>query len=162
MSRRRLLVALGVVGAAIATVAVTGVLRPERARPLPYIDVTESYPDLHYPKRALYVFRDRSKLNEHVAERTGKSGARLNRVKLPNIDFTRQMLVVVAMGARSSTGYALRVRGVERKGDTTMVRIREISPTTDEIVAPAITYPYLALVMPKQDGRTQLKLAGEG
>lgn len=158
---RRLLVALGLVAVSIVVIAVSDVLGPEHPRRLPFADVTKSYPDLHYPKRALYVFRSRSELDQHLAERTGKQGAQLGRPRLPRIDFGHQMLIVVAMGARSSTGYALKLRGIEREGNTTLVRVREISPTTSQIVAPAITYPYLALAVPKQDGRTQLRLSGE-
>lgn len=160
-NKRWLLVVLGLVGIGIAVVFVSGVLGPEQSRRLPVTDVTKGYPDLHYPKRALYVFRSRSELEQHLAERTGKQGPQLRRPRLPRVDFGHQMLIVVAMGARSSTGYALKLRGIEREDNTTLVRVREVSPTTSQIVAPAITYPYLALVVPRQGGRTQLRLSGE-
>lgn len=161
MRTRVALIALGLIGAAAVALAISGILAPSSTERLPFRNVTAQYPDLNYPKRALFVFRDRARLDEHLAERSGRLGPRPGEVKLPRVDFEREMLIVVAMGARSSTGYALRLRNVERKGNTTLVNVREISPTEKEIVAPAITYPYLALVGPRQDGRTQLRLSGE-
>jgi hypothetical protein len=50
-------------------------------------------------------------------------------------------VVLIASGARSSTGYALRVLSVTEHGDRVVVDIREETPTLDEPVTARLTYP---------------------
>ena len=60
---------------------------------------------------------------------------------LPAVDFSREMLVVVSMGTRSSGGYTIGIDGVRLLGDSLRVDITEQSPgptcgTTAALTAP--------------------------
>jgi PrcB C-terminal len=81
------------------------------------------------------------------------------RPKSPRIDFADHDAVVITVGPRSSTGYSLRVVRVTRSGNLDIL-VRERTPRLGEKVTPAITYPYLLLVVPKLDKHVSVHYAG--
>lgn len=119
-----------------------------------YKDVTSEYPDLRYEKTADFVFRSKAKLDKLVKAR---GSVVRGKAKLPNIDFNKRMLVVVAAGVRSSAGYRLKPVSVRADGDTTVVRVRELTPPPDSMAASVLTYPYLALSISKRPGPVKVK-----
>jgi hypothetical protein len=78
----------------------------------------------------------------------------------PTVDFTRDEVVVIALGPRSSTGYSLRiVRVVERRRGI-YVYAREQTPALGDPVTARVTYPYRALAMPSSGKSVYVKLQG--
>jgi hypothetical protein len=60
----------------------------------------------------------------------------------PSIDFSREMVVVAALGAHSAGGYSILVDGASVVDSTgTAVAIRSVSPGPDCIVTDAFTQP---------------------
>jgi PrcB C-terminal len=81
------------------------------------------------------------------------------RPKPPAIDFAKNDAVLIAVGPRSSTGYSLHVVRVTQSGNLDVL-VRERTPRLGEKVEPAITYPYLLLVVPKLDKHVSVKYVG--
>ncbi len=77
-------------------------------------------------------FRKRAYLEQYLA------GA-----PLPRIDFTRDEALLVAIGARSSTGYSARIESVSEERSRIVVRVREVTPSLGKPVTARVTYPYL-------------------
>lgn len=81
------------------------------------------------------------------------------RPKPPPIDFSKNDVVVITVGPRSSTGYSLRVVRVTQSGNLDIL-VRERTPRLGEKVDPEITYPYLLLVVPKLDKHVSVHYDG--
>jgi hypothetical protein len=64
----------------------------------------------------------------------------------PKIDFTRDEVVLIASGARSSTGYALQVLSVTERGGSVVVAVHEQRPTLGDRVTATVTYPHRLIV----------------
>jgi protease stability complex PrcB-like protein len=78
----------------------------------------------------------------------------------PRVDWTRDEVVVIALGPRSSTGYSLRiVRVVERRRGID-IYAREQTPSLGDPVTARVTYPYRALAIRRSDKRVSVKLQG--
>jgi hypothetical protein len=70
----------------------------------------------------------------------------------PRVDFTRQMVVVLAIGTRSSGGHAVRFDGMDREGDGARVRYTVSEPGPDCMTTQAITAPVELVGVPRVDG----------
>ena len=61
---------------------------------------------------------------------------------LPSVDFSREMMVVVALGARSSGGYSILLDGASEAANNGIeVVVNSSSPASDCIVTAAFTQP---------------------
>ena len=69
---------------------------------------------------------------------------------LPEIDFAQEMLVVVAMGQRPSSGYSITVEGAKDFADRIEVEVRSISPKGC-IVFTMMTSPIDIVRVPRTD-----------
>jgi len=107
--------------------------------------IQESYSGLRSALRA--VVQDSAAFRE-IWER-----ATLGHRPLPASDFTRDMVIVAAMGARSSTGHAIHIQSVRAEGPALQVRV---------LLAPAApgcgrgmmeTYPVDIVRAPRDDRR---------
>lgn len=74
------------------------------------------------------------------------------RPALPAVDFAREMVVLVALGMRSSGGYSAEIRRVLRTGDGISVDYVARSPGSDCFVTGAITHPIDVVIVPRVDG----------
>ena len=111
-------------------------------------DLTAAVGPLQFAKPAKKVFTGRSSLAAYLGRRA------------PAIDFGRREAVLVAVGPRSSTGYALRiVRVTERRGSILVVA-RERTPSLGDPVRARVTYPYRLIALPKSDKPVHLELEG--
>ena len=59
----------------------------------------------------------------------------------PAVDFTRETVLLVALGRRSSGGYAVRVDAVTRRGESAVVRYTVTSPGPGCMSTQALTSP---------------------
>ena len=130
----------------------------EQSVKVSYKDITSKLPDLRYEKAANFVLRSEAKFLEHIE---AHSDSRFSTNSAPEIDFNKDMVVVIAVGPRSSAGYRLKPVSVRAEGDKTMIRAKERTPPPDSIAAAVITYPRLALVVPNRKGPVEVKVTGE-
>ena len=72
--------------------------------------------------------------------------------ELPAIDFTREMVVVVALGERNSGGYSILIESAAATGDGVTVQVRSISPGKQCGATAALTQPVDAARLPRVEG----------
>jgi hypothetical protein len=103
------------------------------ARPLPWQDLTPR--TIAAPPRAgLRVFRSASDLHAEA----GRIGA----ARLPPIDFSRREAVLVALGPRSSSAFALEVGAVREERGRVVVTVRERSPSLARPGTASLRFPF--------------------
>jgi hypothetical protein len=71
---------------------------------------------------------------------------------LPEIDFSREMLVVVTMGERPTGGYAIIVDGVYERAKQIEIVVRSISPGRGCMETQSLTQPVDIVQLPKREG----------
>jgi hypothetical protein len=76
------------------------------------------------------------------------------------VDWTRNEVVLIASGARSSTGYALRVLSVTDRGDRVVVDVRERTPTLATPVKAMLTYPHRLIQLRRPGKRVVVHFEG--
>jgi hypothetical protein len=69
-----------------------------------------------------------------------------------NVDFSRQMVILVATGTRNSGGHGIRVDEVSRQNDAMVVRYTVTRPGPDCMTTQSITSPVTAVSVPRMDG----------
>jgi hypothetical protein len=72
--------------------------------------------------------------------------------KRPAVDFSKQMVVGVFMGSRSTAGFAIEIVSAAEVNGTLTVRYRETVPSRGAITAQVITSPYHLVAVPKVAG----------
>jgi hypothetical protein len=108
---------------------------------------------VHHDKPAQLVIRNAEELAlaHDVAPKDAKEKrfqsavtedvATLLKVKTTDIDWDKQMLVVVSAGMKRTGGYRVEILALPVKDGTLTVRWKLHSPAPDSIVTQAITYP---------------------
>jgi hypothetical protein len=71
---------------------------------------------------------------------------------LPDIDFTREMVVVAALGERPTGGYGIFVDAASEGPSGVTVRVRSISPSGACMTTQALTQPVDIARMPRRSG----------
>jgi hypothetical protein len=80
--------------------------------------------------------------------------------KPPPVDWSREQVVVIALGPRSSTGYSLKILRVVENRREIDVDAREETPSLGEPVTARVTYPYRAVAMRRSAKHVYVKLQG--
>lgn len=91
------------------------------------------------------VVRDARRWQETWQQLHGPLGAER---PAPAIDFTREVVVVIALGQRGSGGHAARVEGVVEMDGEVIVRVREWAPGAGCMSTQQMTSPALAVRVP--------------
>ena len=115
------------------------------ARPVAYSDLTAKVGPLAFTHLTVDVSRSRAEL-VGVLERNNPG----RRIHLPPVDYSRQETFLVAVGPRSSTGYALEVVRVEEKGGHAVVVVHERTPSLGDAVQARVTYPFRLIALDSQ------------
>ena len=123
-------------------------------RPLAYSDLTAKIGPLEFTHLTVDVSRSRAEL-VGVLERNNPG----RRIHLPPVDYSRQETFLVAVGPRSSTGYALEVVRVEEKGGHAVVVVHERTPSLGDAVQARVTYPFRLIAL---DSRKPVHLKWPG
>jgi hypothetical protein len=71
---------------------------------------------------------------------------------LPDIDFSREMVVGVFLGSRPTAGFAVEIVGYREAGSDVVVQYRETTPAPDAITAQVIVSPYHLVTIPRRSG----------
>jgi hypothetical protein len=124
-------------------------------RDVPYTDLTRRAGPLEFTRITRDVFRTRAGLLD-VLERNNPGRT----IRLPNIDFSRREIYLVAAGPRSSTGYVLEVVRVRDEGDHIDVVVHERTPSLGDRVQARVTYPFVLISLPRSKEPVKLKWPG--
>jgi len=92
-----------------------------------------------YIKEEIRVISDRKSLLEVYGY--------VNRISKPDftipfIDFSKETVIAVFMGEKTSGGYAVSVENVKQKGEQVIIQIKEIKPGPKDMVTMVITQPF--------------------
>jgi len=70
----------------------------------------------------------------------------------PAVDFSREIVIAIFMGQRTTAGYAVDVVGVREEGGATVVDYKESAPPRDAITAQVMTSPFVMVAIRKPAG----------
>ena len=92
-----------------------------------------------YVKEEIRVISDRKSLLEAYGfvNRIRKPG-----FTIPSIDFSKETVIAVFMGEKTSGGYAVSVESVKEEGEQVIIQIKEIKPGPKDMVTMVITQPF--------------------
>lgn len=79
------------------------------------------------------------------------------RAPLPDVDFSREMVVGVFLGTRPTAGYGVEIVRAVGGGDTMVVEYVETAPSRDTIAAQILTAAYHLAAIPNRDGEVTFK-----
>jgi hypothetical protein len=71
---------------------------------------------------------------------------------LPEVDFSREIVVGVFLGTRPSSGFAVQIVGSHEESGHLVVQYRETMPSRGDITAQVLVSPYHLVAIPKQAG----------
>lgn len=71
--------------------------------------------------------------------------------KLPEVDFTQEMVIVATLGRQRTGGYAIEVAGVEVAGGELKIAIRRTSPPPGAMAIQALTAPFHFVAVPRSE-----------
>lgn len=66
----------------------------------------------------------------------------MNKESAPEVDFKKNIILLVALGEKTSGGYTIKVNSVIESEDNTIVNILNTSPGKGCMTTEALTYPY--------------------
>jgi len=72
-------------------------------------------------------------------------------VPAQSIDFGRDMAVLVAVGARATSGYSARVTGVTQRGAGYDVHASEETPGSSCVTLPVVSQPFVVIALARSD-----------
>jgi len=122
---------------------------------VPWVDLTAQAGHARWARPTISVAHDRAKLADLFRVATLPPHP-----TPPPIDFHRRLAVLIAVGPRSSTGYALHVESVSERGDRIDVVVRERTPALGEHVQARLTYPYRLIALPATRKHVHVRYAG--
>ena len=146
----------GVAVLVVAAPAVRAIRGQGAEQPVAYTDLTARLGPIPFPRPTGRVFVNRAALTDFVARELPGAAP-----TVPTIDFSHRKAVLVALGPRSSSGYALRVVSVSARSGHVRVVFREQAPTLSTRVVPGLTYPYRLITIPRLRGSTIIHLEGQ-
>lgn len=73
----------------------------------------------------------------------------------PDIDFRRDMLIIVGLGTRPSGGYAVQIAGIALAGGALTVAVREVAPGAGCIATMALTAPITVVRLERLDAEIE-------
>lgn len=72
--------------------------------------------------------------------------------KMPDVDFTSNMVVGIFVGSRPTGGYGVEIVSAQPEGGTLIVKYKETRPGRGSMTAQVLTAPYHLVAIPKVDG----------
>jgi len=71
--------------------------------------------------------------------------------KRPEVDFSKEMVILVALGRKNTGGYTIEVTKVEPVGDKLQITVRRKSPTPGAMTVQMVTAPFQMVAVPQSD-----------
>jgi PrcB C-terminal len=125
------------------------------AHQIAWRDLTPRLGQVEFTRKVTAVYRSRAAF-ERLLEATMPGRA----PQPPPLDWSRDQVVLIALGPRSSTGYSLRILRVVERRRRIDVYARERTPELGEPVTARVTYPYRALAIRRSTKPVSVKLQG--
>jgi hypothetical protein len=75
--------------------------------------------------------------------------------ELPDVDFSREMVIVVTMGTRRTGGYAIEIVSAEEADGALRIRVRRTEPPRGAMTIQLITAPFHMVALPRSDLRPE-------
>jgi hypothetical protein len=100
---------------------------------------------------AIRTQADWQSLWESIEPRMSRDADRHQPYPLPEIDFTRHTLIVIAMGREPSGGFMVAIDRILRLGSSVRVLAIATRPGSDCVVTDAFTYPITLALIPRTD-----------
>lgn len=141
--------------AVVSALSVVGCDQGPSKHSVKYTNVTSDLPNLRYEEPGHFVFRSEKELRDEIKRRSLQRNP-----PVPRIDFSRQMLIVVAAGVRSSAGYRLKLLSLTGDRKKLAVKVKELTPPPNSLRATVLTYPYLALTVPTSNAEARVEFEG--
>ena len=79
---------------------------------------------------------------------------------LPQVDFANEMIVLVAAGAKPTSGFLIVVDSASGTSNTASVTVRTLSPATGCVTAPAVSQPYDMVRLPRREAVKFVETSG--
>jgi PrcB C-terminal len=149
------LVAVGAAVLAIAGGVIWTQVVESSSKQLAWDDVTAQMPGVLWPKSVTRSFWKRRQVVRYLA-RTFPAGP----PRVPQFDFTRRRLILVAAGPRSSTGYRVEIVRITERRSTIDVLAREITPSLGVRMTARLTSPYRLIAIPATSKRVYVQWQG--
>ncbi len=83
---------------------------------------------------------------------TRHAGERLPSRPVPQVDWTKQMVVAIALGDCPTAGYSVGINGSEQDGGKLVVHVRKSVPAPDSMQAQVVTSPFVFRTVSRFDG----------
>ena len=109
------------------------------------IEITKGINVYRIPSKGVFIIRsvdDFSKL-------AGITDVQQTTAILGNVDFSRESVVIVALGPCNTTGYSVAIRRLVLDKDSLQVCAKIDTPGNNQMVGMAFTFPSHAVVVPK-------------
>ena len=71
--------------------------------------------------------------------------------KMPEVDFSKEMVIFVTMGRKSTGGYSIQVTKVEPIGEKLRITVSRTAPPAGAMTIQALTAPFQIVAVPKSD-----------
>ncbi len=75
--------------------------------------------------------------------------------KLPEIDFRKQMVIVVTLGQKPTGGFALEIMSVVEAADRLQITVKSTTPRSGAMTIQALTAPFHFVAVPRSDLKPQ-------
>jgi len=142
--RRPVLAVLVVLALGGAWIAYSELWSHGGARPVAWHAVPGGLGAAELSKPVFRRFRTRHELTAYLARVLPGHAP-----ELPPIDFGHAEALLAAVGARSSTGYSVKIESVSEQRSRIVVRVREMTPSLGDRVVAKVTYPYVLATIPQ-------------
>jgi hypothetical protein len=92
------------------------------------------------------VIRNQAAWDKFWARHAGQANA-----PAPEIDFSKDMVIAVTLGRKTSGGYSIQISKVEAVGDRLKVSVVRTAPAPGAMTTQALTAPFHMVVVPQSD-----------
>jgi hypothetical protein len=79
---------------------------------------------------------------------------------VPPVDFTKEMVIAVTLGRRTTGGYSIQLTNVEPQQDTLRIMVRRTAPPPGAMAIQALTAPFHFVAVPKSDLKPEFVMTG--
>jgi PrcB C-terminal len=117
------------------------------AEPLPIRTLVKgAFSGIQEPKQE--VIRDKATWEKTWAKHSASSKSA---GKMPEVDFSKEMVIFVTMGRKNTGGYSIQVTKVEPMGDKLRITVSRTAPPAGAMTIQALTAPFQIVAVPKSD-----------
>jgi hypothetical protein len=78
--------------------------------------------------------------------------------RVPEVDFSRNMVAGIVLGPRPSAGYAIQIERAERTGERLTLHAQTTEPPPDTMQATVMTNPFHFVALPRHDGSVEFRV----